>query len=104
MLFCGETNKNKKNGEKNMNDKTKKEIYKLAQNLFAKGATINGSASIAKALNATNSGKQYTGGRGIFNAIGSTYRQVHAEGKPDDWKILDAFRGKNGDHLWKKKG
>lgn len=77
-------------------------IYSLAQSLYSKGATINGSECVAKALNSANSTKKYAGGRGTFRAVAGAYKQAHDEGKPDAWKILDAFRGKYGDHLWKK--
>ena len=77
-------------------------VYKLAKELFSKGETLDGSRRVASVLNAAQSGRKYAGGRGTFNAIGSAYRQAHEAGKPDAWKILDAFRGKNGEHRWKK--
>lgn len=77
-------------------------IYSLAKDLYSKGITINGSESVAKALNAANTSKKYIGGRGTFRAIAGAYKQAHNEGKDDAWKILDTFRGKNGKLLWKK--
>ncbi len=77
-------------------------IYSLAKNLYSKGATINGSECVAKALNSAGTEKVYAGGRGTFRAVASAYKQAHDAGKTDAWKILDAFRGKDGDHLWKK--
>ena len=77
-------------------------IYNLAQSLYSKGATINGSEAVAKALNSAGASKKYAGGRGSFRAVAGAYKHAHDAGKPDAWKILDAFRGKDGDHLWKK--
>lgn len=77
-------------------------ILDVAKALYAKGITINGAKDTAKILNAISKGKQYSGGRGSFNVIASSYKKEHGQGNPDAWKILDVFRGKNGNHLWKK--
>lgn len=77
-------------------------ILDIAKALYAKGITINGAKDTAKVLNALSKGKQYSGGRGSFNAIASSYKKEHNQGDPDSWMILDVFRGKNGEHLWKK--
>lgn len=78
-------------------------ILEIANLLCSFGKTINGSKSISKAINTLNGDNKYSGGRGTFNAIGSAYKKAHDAGNPNAWKILDAFRGKNGDHLWKKR-
>lgn len=77
-------------------------ILDVAKALYAMGININGAKDTAKVLNSISQRKQYSGGRGSFNAIASSYRNEHRSGNPDSWKILDVFRGKNGEHLWKK--
>lgn len=77
-------------------------ILDFAKALYSTGITINGAKNTAKVLNALSNGKHYAGGRGSFNAVASGYRKEHGNGNPDSWKILDVFRGKNGEHLWEK--
>lgn len=77
-------------------------ILDVANVLCSIGKTLNGSKAISNTLNSLNGDSKYVGGRGTFNAIGSAYRNAHNAGNPNAWMILDAFRGKNGEHLWKK--
>ncbi len=74
-------------------------IYTQAIKLYPN--TIKGAEKIANFINHAKIGKTYAGGRGTFKAVAAAYNYAHAVHPIDAWKILDVYRGKNGEHLWK---